>query len=184
MPTDDDDNALFRRMMHGVTPLRKAHPKAVSTLPKKSPPALKKQRCVNPNLSPPLMAALSNPLDLLIHAETVLCFGQGQLPSKRFREFKQGAIVYEARLDLHGQYVDAARDALWAFITQHHHQGTRCVLIIHGKGGHNFEPSALKSHVNHWLKQIPGVVAFHSARNRDGGTGAVYVLLKKERKPS
>jgi DNA-nicking Smr family endonuclease len=37
----------------------------------------------------------------------------------------------------------------------------------------------LKGKVNHWLQQRDEVLAFCSARPVDGGTGAVYVLLKR-----
>jgi DNA-nicking Smr family endonuclease len=53
------------------------------------------------------------------------------------------------------------------------------VLIIHGKGGYDGGPSLLKSQVNHWLKQMPEVLAYHSAVRQHGGLGAVYVLLKR-----
>jgi len=74
--------------------------------------------------------------------------------------------------------VSAAREALIHFISQSYMAGFRCVLIIHGKGGVQNEISILKSHVNHWLKQFTEILAFHSALPKDGGRGAVYVLLK------
>ena len=37
----------------------------------------------------------------------------------------------------------------------------------------------LKGYVNHWLKELDAVQAFHSAQPQHGGTGAVYVLLRK-----
>jgi DNA-nicking Smr family endonuclease len=39
----------------------------------------------------------------------------------------------------------------------------------------------LKGKVNRWLRQWNAVLAFVSARQIDGGTGAVYVLLGKNR---
>ncbi|EXJ09223.1 Smr domain protein [Nitrincola nitratireducens] len=39
----------------------------------------------------------------------------------------------------------------------------------------------IKSCVNDWLQQIPQVLAFTSAQPKDGGTGAVYVLLKRNK---
>ena len=79
--------------------------------------------------------------------------------------------------------VEQARSAVLNFLLYsrgHHHT---CVRIIHGKG--RFSPSGakLKNYVNCWLMQISWVLAFSSAHQRDGGTGAVYVLLRRNRSP-
>ena len=84
-------------------------------------------------------------------------------------------------MDLHGLNVDLAADTLRSFILKQQDLDHRNLLIIHGKGGHLGDVSTLKSYVNHWLKQFPGVIAFHSALARDGGTGSVYVLPKRIR---
>jgi DNA-nicking Smr family endonuclease len=56
----------------------------------------------------------------------------------------------------------------------------RCVRIIHGKGkSSEGKLPVLKGKVNSWLRQRDEVIAFCSARPSDGGTGAVYVLLKR-----
>jgi DNA-nicking Smr family endonuclease len=60
--------------------------------------------------------------------------------------------------------------------------GLRTVLILHGKGQRapDQERSAvLKGYVNRWLQDLDAVQAFHSAQPHQGGTGAVYVLLRK-----
>jgi DNA-nicking Smr family endonuclease len=82
--------------------------------------------------------------------------------------------------------VKHARLELFEFIEQAQALGLRTVLLIHGKGenspGRGLEQeraSVIKGYVNHWLRQLPSVQAFHSARPQHGGTGAVYVLLRK-----
>jgi len=56
----------------------------------------------------------------------------------------------------------------------------RCVRVVHGKAsGASDKPALLKSRVNSWLRQHPEVLGFASCQPRHGGTGAVYVLLKK-----
>ena len=56
-----------------------------------------------------------------------------------------------------------------------------CVRIIHGKGlGSGGKGPVLKQEVNRLLRHWKQVLAFVSARQIDGGTGAIYVLLKKE----
>ena len=82
-------------------------------------------------------------------------------------------------LDLHGMTVAEARPMLAEFIADSRQQRLRCVRIIHGKGFRSASAQpVLKGLVNNWLRQHDGVLAFCSARPADGGTGAVYVLLK------
>ena len=53
------------------------------------------------------------------------------------------------------------------------------MLITHGKGELRDKPALLKSCVNHWLKELDSVLAFHSAQPHHGGSGASYVMLRK-----
>ena len=83
---------------------------------------------------------------------------------------------------MHGMSVDEARDHLVEFIEDCRRHHLRTVLVIHGKG---FRSSGtrpvLKSMVNNWLRQHQAVMAFCSAQPADGGSGALYVLLKSAR---
>ena len=98
------------------------------------------------------------------------------------RKLRRGGFSVGAELDLHGFTAESARLALQQFINQARHRGITCVRIIHGKGlrSSNRGP-VLKHRVNHWLRQRADVLAFSSARPHDGGTGAIYVLLKAGR---
>ncbi len=99
-----------------------------------------------------------------------------------FRKLKQGRYEAEARLDMHRMTAAVARRELFGFVEQAFELGLRSVLIIHGKGESKAErerSSILKGCANHWLRELDIVQAFHSAQPRHGGTGAVYVLLKK-----
>jgi DNA-nicking Smr family endonuclease len=169
MTIHDDDTQLFRRMMQGVTPLK-------SRLRPTIRPPIQTPRVTLPPLPP--APRLSNPLDLDISAETLLSYGKQRLAYRQFMRLARGEVPIQARCDLHGLIIDAAHDECTDFITLNQQRGLRCVLIIHGKGGQHAEYSLLKSHVNHWLKQMPQVLAFHSAQPQHGGRGAVYVLLK------
>jgi DNA-nicking Smr family endonuclease len=54
------------------------------------------------------------------------------------------------------------------------------VRIIHGKGNRsNHKGPVIKTKINNWLRQHERILAFHSARPVDGGTGAIYVLLRR-----
>jgi DNA-nicking Smr family endonuclease len=108
-----------------------------------------------------------------------LLYRQPGLPPSVLRKLRRGQWSVQASLDLHGMTVPVAKDALSNFLRASRLTGRRCVLIIHGKGNgsHQRQP-VLKGKVNLWLQQWNNVLAFCSARAVDGGTGAVYVLLR------
>jgi len=99
------------------------------------------------------------------------------LQNRQFLKLKQGNIVIEEIIDLHGLTVDQARKRVDSFIADCISCQFRCVIIVHGKGNRD-TPPIIKTMVNHWLQQISDVIAFVSALPCDGGTGAVYVLLR------
>lgn len=97
------------------------------------------------------------------------------------RRLRRGQFAIEAELDLHGNTVPQARERMNAFLHAARAGGKRCVRIIHGKGkSSEGRLPVLKGKVNAWLRQKDEVLAFCSARPNDGGTGAVYVLLRKK----
>jgi len=96
------------------------------------------------------------------------------------RKLRRGQFRVGAALDLHGMNVAAAHQALIGFLKTAQRDNTTCVRIIHGKGNRSrHKGPVLKHKVNHWLRQRDEVLAFCSARPVDGGTGAVYVLLRR-----
>lgn len=96
-----------------------------------------------------------------------------------FRKLRRGQYRIERELDLHGFTSDEAQRALSQFLYSCRYTGIRCLRIIHGKGKRSSNDGpVLKSRVNHWLRQRYEVLAFCSARPNDGGTGAIYVLLR------
>ncbi len=94
-----------------------------------------------------------------------------------FKKMRLGKYDLQARLDLHRYSVEQARSAVWKFIGDCRQKGARCALIIHGKG--KLKPAVLKSCINHWLRQLHDVLAFHTAQKHHGGAGATYILIKK-----
>ncbi len=81
---------------------------------------------------------------------------------------------------MHGATVVQAREVVNTFLKNARDQDKRVVRIIHGKGNSSEgKLPVLKGKVNSWLRQKGEVLAFCSARPNDGGTGAVYVLLKR-----
>ena len=101
------------------------------------------------------------------------------LQQKQVRRLRRGQIPIAAEADLHGTRIHEARELLEEFLRDCRAEGLRCVRVIHGKGlGSRDGHAVLKWEVDSWLRQHDGVMAFCTAQPRDGGTGAVYVLLK------
>ena len=108
------------------------------------------------------------------------------LDSKIFQQLKAGSLSVEGHLDLHGQNAAQALDALLFFMRESYLAGKRVVLVIPGRGKNS--PGGLgilRTEIQNWLTREPLrriVLAFCTAQPRDGGTGALYVLLRKIRK--
>lgn len=100
-----------------------------------------------------------------------------------FKKLRQGKYRLDYHLDLHRKTVAEARKEVYALLANSARFDFRTLLITHGKGAQSNPPARLKSYINHWLKQVDMVLAFHSADARHGGVGSVYVLLKKAAKP-
>lgn len=109
-----------------------------------------------------------------------LSFIRPGVQKNTLRKLRRGYFIVEKELDLHGLIVAEAKTVLNQFLTRVIGSGKRCVRIIHGKGhGSKNKTPVLKNKLNLWLQQDDRVLAFCSAKNNDGGTGAVYVLVKK-----
>lgn len=109
-----------------------------------------------------------------------LLFYRSGLQRTTLKKLRRGQIRIEAELDLHGYTVAEARIELTEFIHFAMANGLRCVRIIHGKGkGAYTRQPVLKQKVDLWLRQRDEVLAFCSAIGRDGGTGAIYLLLRR-----
>ena len=108
-----------------------------------------------------------------------LSYVQPGVQKQVFRKLKRGQYSIGAELDLHGLTKVEAEKQLNEFIYEIRSRGIRCVRIIHGKGyGSTNKGPVIKPLVNRWLQQRSEILAFCSARPVDGGTGAVYVLVK------
>lgn len=95
------------------------------------------------------------------------------------RKLRRGAYSIAAELDLHGMNARDARTALDEFLAESIAARYHCVRIIHGKGRRSGHAGpVLKPKVVRWLRRRNAVLAFTTARPVDGGTGALYVLLR------
>jgi DNA-nicking Smr family endonuclease len=102
------------------------------------------------------------------------------------RRLRGGDFAYQAHLDLHHMTAEEARPAVEHFLSEAHRKGHRCVLIIHGRGRNSKDQiPVLKERLKTWLGRgalARHVLAFTTARACDGGAGALYVLLRRERR--
>ncbi|MCB2054171.1 MAG: Smr/MutS family protein [Geminicoccaceae bacterium] len=88
----------------------------------------------------------------------------------------------DARLDLHGLTQEQAHARLDAFIRAQQARGARCVLVITGLG--RAQSGVLRHITPRWLESPAHherVLAYGTAHPRDGGEGALYVMLRKPR---
>ena len=109
-----------------------------------------------------------------------LLYIRAGLQQRTLRKLRRGLFLPGAELDLHGMTVPVARQAVAEFLQECGRRRIQCARIIHGKGrGSRHRGPVLKQKVGGWLRQRNEVLAYCSARNCDGGTGAVYVLLKR-----
>ncbi|MDP6788609.1 MAG: Smr/MutS family protein [Rhodospirillales bacterium] len=110
---------------------------------------------------------------------------QPGLDKRTQARLRRGQLPIEARIDLHGLTQDEAHRALTAFLAASRDAGRRCVLVITGKGfGPDGSVGVLRAAVPRWLNeagQRRHVLAFRHAQPRDGGSGALYVLLKRNK---
>jgi DNA-nicking Smr family endonuclease len=109
--------------------------------------------------------------------DTLSYLGNG-LQKNALKKLRQGHYGLDAELDLHGLTTNSAKQQLLRFLHHSVEDGCRCVHIIHGKGYRSQDNHpVIKNHLNQWLRQHNDVQAFCSAAQKDGGAGAVMVLL-------
>jgi DNA-nicking Smr family endonuclease len=104
------------------------------------------------------------------------------LDRRTWLRLKRGQVELDRILDLHGQTQERAHQRLRGFVADAHARGSRCVLVVTGKGLES--GGTLRHMVPRWLNEEPNrarVVAFCPAQPRHGGSGALYVLIRRRR---
>lgn len=175
---DSHDDRAFYEAMQGVRPIqqesRVSHPTGVQVTPGHA------RRRASAVLEPETGGnLLSTEVSQRYSPHDPIAFRRDGVQQGVFRKLKQGAYEIESHLDLHRLFVEQAREAVFDFVKACYDQGLRTVTILHGKGERSVTPARLKNCVAHWLPQLETVQAFCSAQPQHGGTGAVYVLLRK-----
>lgn len=172
-PDDDDANA-FRAAMRDVRRLRDARsqPKAPKPAPEARFTRADQKEVLRESLLPPQDPAIVSTGD-------ELNYRRPHVPEAVLVRLRRGQFTVEAEIDLHGMTGTEAKQALHEFIAESVTRRMSCVRVIHGKGRRSGPRGpVLKNVVNQWLQRNGHVLAFGSARSIDGGSGAVYVLLR------
>jgi DNA-nicking Smr family endonuclease len=169
------ESETFRAAVRDVTPLPQTPPADGLARPKP------RVRLRKPTVPPAggLPADETIPAGEILTGGEALSFQRAGVRTQVMRRLRRGLYPIDDELDLHGHSQSAARNELADFIARSRDRGCRCVRIIHGKGYRSgARGPVLKTAVNHWLRVHLDVLAFVSARAIDGGTGAIYVLLR------
>lgn len=169
-----EDASLFREAVRDVKPLGRPAPVAV---PSRRPrPAARFTRADR-------LAVLEESLtedvfDPAVAGGEELLYHRTGIQPAVLRKLRRGDYRVQGEIDLHGLTVAEAKQVLREFLAHALMRQWRCVRIVHGKGlrsGHR--GPVLKGMVGAVLRKVGPVLAYVSARQVDGGTGAVYVLL-------
>ncbi len=173
--------AEFRKELQGVKRLTNERVHLDTTSRQKEDPSLSYRRKKAEEGSELIVDGLSTSQGELLDPEEKVLFALPGVQLRLIKRMQAGHLGWDAGLDLHGYSVDNAREELYQFIQSCKKQGLRSLIIVHGKAyTEHGKPALLKTYVTEWLQQIDGVLAFCSAQPQDGGTGALYVLLKRD----
>jgi len=171
-----EDIELFRNSVGKVKPV---HHNRVSPVKRPVSPRPIFREMDEAEVLRDLLSEHFEPADMETGEELV--FVRAGLQQRTLKKLRRGMFVVGAELDLHGMTVPIARRAIADFLLECQRRRIQCSRIIHGKGhGSRHRSPVLKQKIGKWLQQRNEVLAYCSARSCDGGTGAVYVLLKRK----
>ena len=175
-PDEESEEArLFREAVRGVRPLAPGAREPLPRPPGPRPRARFTRADRAAVLRESLEAAAADPAAL---GGEELAFHRPHVQSTVLRKLRRGEYRVEREIDLHGLTVLEAKQDLKLFLIRALEQHVQCVRVVHGKGLRSGPRGpVLKATVNAVLRRTGAVLAFVSARQADGGSGAVYVLL-------
>ncbi len=102
-------------------------------------------------------------------------------------KLSKGRLPIEGRVDLHGMTQEEAYSLLFSFLSRAHAGGIRYVLVITGKGSSSGGDGVLRRAVPAWLSTPlfrPLVSSHDHAARHHGGSGALYIRLRRARTSS
>ncbi len=172
---NSEDSALFREAAAGALPV------STRKVNLRTPPPPARARFRRRDEEEVLKESLRTTPELLeLESGEELSFRRPGVAESVFRQLRRGRYAIKGELDLHGMTSNQAREELRAFLADSLDARIQCVRIVHGKGLRSgARGPVLKASVNRWLRQWDDVLAFVTTPARDGGTGAIYVLLRR-----
>lgn len=174
-PQDEEGDVDFRQAMSGVRP-KPATDRLEPERRRPAPRPLSSEADERAVLEELMMDAI-HPEE--IETGDTLSYRANGVQDSVWRRLRRGNYRIGAELDLHGLNREAARHAVAVFLAHCQDRDIRALRIIHGKGrGSPNSGPVIKALLDGWLRRRKDVLAFCSARPHDGGTGAVYVLLR------
>jgi DNA-nicking Smr family endonuclease len=187
-PESENDEQAFHRAMSDVKPLPPKERARINHKPQAKQPLLNQE--VDEDLE--VMAQLADlisgnaEMDLRYSDEFVWGAAPGIGPDLMDR-LAAGAFPIQDYLDLHGFSQEDAMQQVEQFLVGSATKSLRHVLIVHGRGagspgGVPVLKRTLTQALNH-KRLRKRVLAFCTALQRDGGIGAIYVLLRKWQGP-
>lgn len=159
------DLHLWEQHRQAIKPLHKRHRE---TVPTPTPEGTSKNRRSIRDDSPRERYAFQNHTDLPASSEKILIQKQVRVRT----------VCIESRLDLHGMTRQEAFLTLQRFVLGAQQRRYDWILVITGKGEAQ-NPHTLRNLLPIWLEQLPQVTGYASAKQRDGGSGAFYVRIRK-----
>jgi DNA-nicking Smr family endonuclease len=175
--SQDDDLDLFQQMMGDVKPiqhdtveLKKSHQVSDAQIAKRQAALW---------LSEQDPEYLSIDYAPMVKPDDIIEFKRDGVQEGVYRKLRLGKYPLQAKLDLHRRTLKEARDEVIKFLQQCMRMDIRTVIIVHGRGERSNPPALMKSYLANWLMQIKDVQCVHSAQRFHGGSGAVYVMLRK-----
>lgn len=176
-----EDLDFFRKQMQGVQKIAASNIAKTAPSLKKKPDAqilAKRASATGPLETDETMLSDTQAMLNPVASQANLSYRIATLQHRVFEDLKAGNLRWFEAVDLHGCTIEEARSAVLQIIQMAKDNNENVLKIVHGKG-----PEAiLKTHVNSWLRQHRDVLAFVSAPEKQGGTGAVLVLLKRAEK--
>lgn len=178
-PISDEEKDLFRQATKGTKPL--PHQNTKKTI--KNPISEESYQYRRQQASQQQRSSQSfDVINPRLKAEDKVFYAQEGVSQKQLALLKKGQFSWQAHLDLHGHTLAQADDLLDDFIAHCYEEEQRYVMIVHGKGARSQDDKPLiKNLVVQRLEQHKNIIAFCSALPKDGGTGALYVLLKRHK---
>lgn len=167
-PDPDEEQALWDQAVDNVKPLAKDHRVRPKTAPRVARPL-----APEPYRRPPSRSRDTEPDE----TEGDSGWVADGIDRRQLRKLRRGQWLPGRRLDLHGMTRTAAISATRRFI-ETNRIAFRCIAVVHGRGLHSNGRPVIKGEVRALLREHPAVLAYSDAPRDDGGSGAVYVLLR------